>query len=41
MLNGYLKDELAGSGSVLWKGREMYAAGEIDRDEFIDYICLG
>lgn len=42
MLNGYLKnDELAGSGMVVWKGREMYAAGEINREEFVDYISRG
>ncbi|KAJ5894602.1 hypothetical protein N7495_006293 [Penicillium taxi] len=41
MLNGYVKNELAGSGMVLWKGREMYAAGDIDREEFIDYVSRG
>lgn len=38
MLNGYDKSTLVGSGAVLWKGREMYAAGEIDEHEFMDYI---
>lgn len=41
MINGYVKDELAGSGMVVWKGREMYAAGEINREEFIDYVSRG
>lgn len=41
MLNGYDKDKLAGSGMVLWKGRELYAAGEISREEFIDYVSRG
>lgn len=41
MLNGYVKDDLAGSGMVVWKGREMYAAGEINREEFIDYVSRG
>ncbi|KAF9892513.1 hypothetical protein FE257_001622 [Aspergillus nanangensis] len=41
MLNGYVKNELAGSGMVVWTGREMYAAGEIDKGEFIDYISSG
>ncbi|PLB51152.1 putative dihydroxy acid dehydratase [Aspergillus steynii IBT 23096] len=41
MLNGYVKNELAGSGMVVWKGREMYAAGEINREEFIDYVSRG
>ncbi|OQE22447.1 hypothetical protein PENSTE_c010G06687 [Penicillium steckii] len=38
MLNGYDKSTLVGSGAVLWKGREMYAAGDIDEHEFMDYI---
>ncbi|OJJ51215.1 hypothetical protein ASPZODRAFT_54688 [Penicilliopsis zonata CBS 506.65] len=41
MMNGYVKDKLAGSGMVLWKAREMYAAGEINREEFIDYVSKG
>ncbi|KAF3399913.1 L-arabonate dehydratase [Penicillium rolfsii] len=38
MLNGYAKGTLVGSGAVLWKGREMYATGEIDEHQFMDYI---
>jgi dihydroxy-acid dehydratase len=41
MLNGYLENDLAGSGMVVWKGREMYAAGEMDREEFMDYVARG
>ncbi|KAJ5946074.1 Dihydroxy-acid/6-phosphogluconate dehydratase [Penicillium verhagenii] len=41
MLNGYSEGALAGAGSVLWKGREMYATGEIDDGEFMDYISRG
>lgn len=41
MLNGYVKTQLAGSGSVVWKGREMYAAGEINKDEFMEYVASG
>ncbi|KAJ5938294.1 Aconitase/3-isopropylmalate dehydratase swivel [Penicillium verhagenii] len=41
MLNGYSKGALTGAGSVLWKGREMYATGEIDEYEFMDYISRG
>lgn len=26
---------------VVWKGREMYSAGEITREEFVDYISRG
>lgn len=39
MLNGYLKNDLAGSGMVVWRGREMYAAGEMDREEFTVESC--
>lgn len=41
MLNGYVKDKLAGSGMVVWKGREMHAAGEINEEQFIDYVASG
>lgn len=41
MLNGYVKNELAGSGMVVWKGREKYAAGEINTEQFVDYISRG
>lgn len=41
MLNGYSKGALTGAGMVLWKGREMYATGEIDEYEFMDYISRG
>ncbi|KAL4892886.1 dihydroxy-acid/6-phosphogluconate dehydratase [Aspergillus ambiguus] len=41
MLNGYSNGALTGAGSVLWKGREMYAAGDIDENEFMDYVSRG
>ena len=41
MLNGYNELELIGSGAVVWKGREMYAAGELDKDQLLDYISKG
>ena len=41
MINGYLKNELTGSGMVVWKGREMYATGEMNREQFVDYISRG
>ncbi|KAL2797617.1 dihydroxy-acid/6-phosphogluconate dehydratase [Aspergillus keveii] len=41
MINGYLKNELAGSGMVVWTGREMYAAGEINEEGLVDYISRG
>ncbi|MDD7911469.1 MULTISPECIES: IlvD/Edd family dehydratase [Pseudovibrio] len=35
MLNGWHKGERAGSGSVIWKARQMHAAGEIDGEQFL------
>ncbi|MCB5200750.1 dihydroxy-acid dehydratase family protein [Loktanella sp. TSTF-M6] len=36
MLNGWHEGERAGSGTVIWKAREMLAAGEINDDQFMD-----
>ncbi|KAB2542023.1 dihydroxy-acid dehydratase [Salipiger aestuarii] len=36
MLNGWHKGERAGSGAVIWKAREKYAAGEIDGAGFLE-----
>jgi len=36
MLNGYYKGRLAGSGTVIWEARRLWAAGEIEYREFID-----
>ena len=36
MLNGWWNGERAGSGTVVWKAREMMARGEIDGDGFMD-----
>ena len=41
MLNGYLKNDLMGSGVVLWKARELHAAGEIDDEGLIDLVTRG
>ncbi|KAL4912725.1 dihydroxy-acid/6-phosphogluconate dehydratase [Aspergillus aurantiobrunneus] len=41
MINGYLKNELAGSGMVVWTGREMHAAGEMSDEGLVDYISRG
>jgi dihydroxy-acid dehydratase len=38
MLNGYWNGERAGSGTVVWKAREEYAAGKIDYKEFLDVV---
>jgi dihydroxyacid dehydratase/phosphogluconate dehydratase len=41
MINGYVKDDLVGSGMIVWKGRELYAAGEINREELFDLVSKG
>ena len=38
MMNGYWKGERAGSGTIKWKARKMFAAGEIDEEEFIQLV---
>lgn len=35
MLNGWMDGERAGSGTAIWKARELLAAGEIDDKEFM------
>ncbi|MDW4497384.1 IlvD/Edd family dehydratase [Sulfitobacter sp. D35] len=35
MLDGHHEGQLAGSGMAIWKGRKAYAAGEIDKEEFL------
>ena len=39
MLNGWYKGERTGSGTIVWKAREMLAAGEIDRAGFIKLVA--
>lgn len=39
MLNGWFKGERTGSGTIVWKAREMLAAGEIDYKEFIELVA--
>ena len=38
MLNGWFKGQRTGSGTIVWKAREMLAAGEIDHDGFIKLV---
>ncbi|KQY11501.1 dihydroxy-acid dehydratase [Rhizobium sp. Root482] len=35
MLDGWHEGDLAGSGTVIWRMRRKFAAGEIDREEFL------
>jgi dihydroxy-acid dehydratase len=39
MLNGWYKGERTGSGTIVWKAREMLAAGEIDYKGFIELVA--
>lgn len=39
MLNGYYKGQRTGSGTIVWKAREMLASGEIDDKEFIRLVA--
>ncbi len=38
MLNGWHKGERTGSGTIVWKARQLLAAGEIDEKEFIRLV---
>ncbi len=38
MLNGWHHGERTGSGTIVWKGREQLASGEISYDEFMDLV---
>lgn len=39
MLNGWHKGERTGSGTIVWKAREMLSKGEIDQDGFIKLVA--
>ncbi|MEL0322855.1 MAG: IlvD/Edd family dehydratase, partial [Rhodospirillales bacterium] len=39
MLDGWYKGQRAGSGTIVWKAREMLAAGEIEWEEFIEMVA--
>ncbi len=39
MLNGWFRGERTGSGTIVWKAREMLAAGEIDHTGFLDIVA--
>ena len=36
MLNGWYKGERAGSGNVIWKARQQFAAGKLDAEGFLE-----
>ena len=37
-LNGWHEGERTGSGTIVWKARQLMAAGEIDDDGFLDLV---
>src|SRR5690606_24595126 len=39
MLNGFHKGERTGSGTIVWKARQMLAAGEIDYQGFVKLVA--
>ncbi|PCD02305.1 dihydroxy-acid dehydratase [Sphingomonas spermidinifaciens] len=39
MLNGWFKGERTGSGTIVWKARQLLAAGEIDDEQFIKLVA--
>jgi len=38
MLNGWFRGQRTGSGTIVWKAREMHARGEIDDDGLVELI---
>lgn len=39
MLNGWYRGERTGSGTIVWKARQMMAAGEIDYTQFVELVA--
>ncbi|MGE0767385.1 MAG: IlvD/Edd family dehydratase [Hyphomicrobiaceae bacterium] len=39
MLNGWFKGERTGSGTIVWRAREMMARGEIEYKEFLELVA--
>ena len=39
MLDGWYRGKLAGSGTVVWEARKLYAEGEIDYEGFIEMVA--
>ena len=39
MLNGWFDGRRTGSGTIVWKARELLAAGEIDEAEFVEMVA--
>ncbi|VUC22869.1 unnamed protein product [Clonostachys rosea] len=41
MLNGWQNNSRIGTGTVMWKARELHAAGQIDTEGYIDMVTKG
>jgi dihydroxy-acid dehydratase len=41
MLNGRLKDELIGTGTIAWRARELQAEGLINDEELLNLVTSG
>jgi dihydroxy-acid dehydratase len=39
MLNGYFRGQRTGSGTIVWKARQMMATGEINYPQFVDLVA--
>ena len=39
MLNGWYRGERTGSGTIMWKARELFATGDIDYEGFIELVA--
>jgi len=39
MLNGWFRGERTGSGTIVWKARQMMAAGEINYEQFLELVA--
>ena len=39
MLNGWYRGQRTGSGTIVWKGRELMAAGELDYRGFVELVA--
>jgi dihydroxy-acid dehydratase len=39
MLNGWYQGKRVGSGTIIWRARELLATGEIDEDGFLDMVA--
>src|SRR6266513_994840 len=39
MLNGWFRGERTGSGTIVWKARQMFATGEITYEQFVELVA--